>query len=250
MHADRMFYLVAMLAGCGAGAGSPSGSLPPLPTAHSAPTTRPTSKAGITWVRSRPAGVSFSKTEVTLGQYRACVRAGACKKGTYKTKSDWKYCNWGHTGRDRHPMNCVSWHGATAFCRWAGGRLPTEKEWYAEASNGGTRKYPWGSEKATCARAVLDDGKTGGSADSDTSSCGEVRTWPVCSKPAGNSISGLCDMSGNVWEWTSTAQGSERVFRGGGWSNDEGGLRAFVSYRAPPTRWYYTNGFRCARPPR
>ena len=198
-------------------------------------------KAGISWVSSRPAGVQFSKTEVTLGQYRTCVRARACKKSTYSTKSDSKYCNWGHTGRQRHPMNCVNWHGARAFCRWAGGRLPTEKEWYAEASNGKTREYPWGSAKATCARAVMDEGGDG---------CGKDRTWPVCSRPAGNSVSGLCDLSGNVWEWTSTAQGSARVVRGGGWfNNNQANLRSSARFDSPPPLRSRDFGFRCARSP-
>ena len=198
-------------------------------------------KAGITWVPSRPAGVTFSKTEVTLGQYRACVRAAACKKKTYKTKSDSSYCNWGHAGREQHPMNCVDWHGATAFCRWAGGRLPRSKEWFAEASKGGTRTYPWGSEKATCARAIMNDGGLG---------CGKKRTWPVCSKPRGNSVSGLCDMSGNVWEWTSTAKGSARVVRGGGWLADtQALLRSSARSDGPPSFRLRNDGFRCARSP-
>ena len=200
-----------------------------------------TGKAGITWIRSRPAGVSFGKTEVTLGQYRACVRAGVCKKKTYRTKTDNKYCNWGHTGREQHPMNCVDWHGATAFCRWAGGRLPRSKEWFAEASKGGTRTYPWGSEKATCARAIMNDGGLG---------CGKKRTWPVCSKPRGNSVSGLCDMSGNVWEWTSTAKGSARVVRGGGWLADtQALLRSSARSDGPPSFRLRNDGFRCARSP-
>ena len=204
-------------------------------------------KAGMVWIRSRPAGVSFSKTEVTLGQYRACVRAGACKKGTYNTRSKWMLCNWGHPGREQHPMSCVNWHGAKAFCRWAGGRLPTEKEWYAEASNGGARAFPWGKEKATCARAIMADSRTR-SAEGETNGCGKFQTWPVCSIPAGKSISGLCDMGGNVSEWTSTAQGAVRVLRGGGWreaSQDE--LRTSARSRSAPRFGRDTYGFRCVR---
>ena len=194
---------------------------------------------GITWVQGRAAGLSFGKSEVTLGQYRACVKAGVCKKGTYYTSTDNKYCNWGHAGRERHPMNCVNWHGADAFCRWAGGRLPTEQEWFAEASNGGTRAYPWGSDKATCAKAIMNDGGDG---------CGKDRTWPVCSKPAGNSAAGLCDMSGNVWEWTSSKEGSARVLRGGGWYSDTlGYLRCSARVWLAPDGWDYGYGFRCVR---
>ncbi len=205
-------------------------------------------RAGITWIRSRPAGVSFGKTEVTLGQYRACVRAGACKAGTFKKKSDYKYCNWGHSGRERHPMNCVNWHGATAFCKWSGGRLPTENEWYAEASNGAKRKYPWGSETATCVRAVMDDKRTVGSAGIQTDGCGEDRTWAVCSISAGNSVSGLCDMSGNVLEWTSTAIGAAQVLCGGGWNlHHLGDLSSSARDRYKPSSKYSNVGFRCVR---
>ena len=232
----------------------PVAKAPPAPPDAALPDTRTDTtvpgKAGIIWVRSEPAGVSFSRSEVTLGQYRACVRAGVCKKSTYGTKSDHKYCNWGHTGREQHPMNCVDWHGAAAFCRWAGGRLPTEKEWYAEASKGGTRTYPWGSEEATCARAIMDDGKTKGGAGTETDGCGEDHTWPVCSKPRGNSVSGLCDMSGNVWEWTSTAEGSARVVRGGGWYVDyQALLRSSARYVLTPSNRGSYFGFRCARSP-
>jgi len=69
------------------------------------------------------------------------VRAGACKVGTFKNESDDKHCNWGHTGRELHPMNCVNWCGAAAFCLWAGARQPNGHERYNKVTNGGTRKY-------------------------------------------------------------------------------------------------------------
>ncbi len=195
---------------------------------------------GVEWVHSQPAGIDFTKTEVTVAQYRSCVEAGKCIRPL--TKDDSNYCNWGHPNRDNHPINCVDWYQAKAFCEWAGGRLPTEDEWYAEASNRGNWAYPWGDDDASCKYAVMDDGGDG---------CGKDRTWPVCWKPRGNSVSGLCDMSGNVWEWTSSLYrpgSSGRVLRGGSWSLDVlGYLRASSRLwhdRASGSSYY---GFRCGR---
>lgn len=195
----------------------------------------------VEWVYSRPAKLKFTKTEITLGQFKQCVNAGACKEKNRDTKSDTKYCNWGYSDRDDHPMNCVNWYGAKDFCEWVGGRLPTEDEWYAEASNNGKRDYPWGDEKATCDYAVMDNGTDG---------CGKDRTWPVCSKPRGNSVSGLCDMSGNVWEWTSSLYESglsNRVLRGGGWGSGARYVRASYRYGDTPDNTSYYGGFRCSR---
>lgn len=233
-------------------------------------------KAGIEWVRI-PGGTfqmgsndghgdekpvhsvqvsSFElmKTEVTVGQYRRCVEAGTCTAP--RGKSSNKYCNWGWSGRDDHPLNCVDWSQAQAFAKWAGARLPTEAEWeYAARSGGKSWTYPWGDEKATCSRANLDEGGDG---------CGQDRTWEVCSKPAGNSTHGVCDLAGNVWEWVqdgyhdsySGAPGdgraweggaSFRVGRGGGWINAAPLLRASYRYRSDPSKRNSALGFRLAR---
>ncbi len=208
-------------------------------------------KAGIDWVYSKPAGIYFARTEATLAQYRQCVDAGACGSKHHEDKSDNKYCNWGYINRNSHPMNCVDWYGAKQFCEWAGGRLPSEGEWEAEASNGGKREYPWGDEKPTCDRCVMDDGKTRASAGKETDGCGEDRTWPVCSKSLGHSVSGLCDMAGNVFEWTSSGDDSEkeyRVVRGGAWSSvNIGFFRGTLRFRFAPDVGTYGIGFRCVR---
>lgn len=116
-------------------------------------------------------------------------------------------------------MNCVNWLGAKQFCEWVGGRLPTEKEWQEEATDNGSRRYPWGDDDLTCDRCVRDEGGNG---------CGNDHTWPECSKTHGNSVSGLCDMAGNVEEWTSSQYPSTEIFA----SNEETkALKGGVAHR-------------------
>ncbi|MFH1690938.1 MAG: SUMF1/EgtB/PvdO family nonheme iron enzyme, partial [Candidatus Eisenbacteria bacterium] len=211
------------------------------------PTTSVT--AGLEWVYSKPAGLSFARSETTVAQYRACVEAGNCEANYHGTKSEHKYCNWGYSDRDDHPMNCVGWFGAEQFCEWVGGRLPTEQEWEAEAGAGGRREYPWGGETPSCSLCVMDDSSTMGSAGSDTDGCGGDRTWPVCSKRQGDSVSGLCDMAGNIWEWTSSwydSDGESHVVRGGSYYLD--GSESFSAshrYGLNPRNRFGDAGFRC-----
>ena len=200
--------------------------------------------------RVRVPTFQMARTEVTVAQYGACVKAGKC------TEPDTgRYCNWGKPGRGEHPVNCVDWDQARAYAAWIGGRLPTEAEWeYAARSGGQAIAYPWGNEDATCERAIMDDGGDG---------CGKDRTWPVCSKSAGNTKQGLCDMAGNVWEWVEdwkggydeapidgsarTNGGGGRVIRGGGWSGTASGLRAAGRDSDDPAYRYGSVGFRPAR---
>lgn len=199
------------------------------------------------WIYSEVAGVEFTKTEITLGQFKQCVKAGACKGENFKSKFDQGYCNWGYSDRDNHPMNCVDWRGANAFCTWVGGRLPTDKELWTESANGGEgRKWPWGdTPEISCDYAVWGNGNR-------ISGCGRDRTWPVCSRPLGNSVSGLCDMSGNVWEWTSDDYDSNaKTVFGGSWGNDGPSfLLASSCFRLAPDGQTPFHGFRCVRPPR
>ena len=197
----------------------------------------------------------MSKSEVTVDQYQACVDAGICSLPDDNATNS--YCNWGYEDRGSHPVNCIDWNQAVAFCAWAGGRLPSEAEWeYAARSGGQDITYPWGDEEATCQYAVMDDGGGAG--------CGQNRTWAVCSKTAGNTFQGLCDMAGNMWEWVQDGYhddyteapvdgsawedgGSFRVIRGGALYNSAAILR--VSLRSDGDLSYrgIYLGFRCAR---
>jgi len=125
--------------------------------------------------------LKLSKTPVTVAQYAECVKAGRCTSPDALPE-----CNWGKPGREDHPVNCVDWEQAAQFAVFAGGRLPTEAEWeFAAKSRGRRRLYPWGEEPPS---EIL-------------TAAGSPGTVPVCSRPAGNTEQGLCDMSGSVWQW-------------------------------------------------
>lgn len=109
------------------------------------------------------------------------------------------------------PVLHVNWHEASAYCRWAGRRLPTEAEWEmaacaeAKLDERGIaerkRPYPWGDEPPTPERANLDWRNMG---------CIEAHALP-----AGESAFGCRQMIGNIWEWTASAFGPFPGFAAG-----------------------------------
>ena len=213
----------------------------------------------------------ITKTEVTVGQYRECVNAGACEWPTSEDKIDVDseyWCNYWGNEQENHPVNCMSWTGATHFCKWAGGRLLSEAEWeYAARSGGKEVFYPWGEEKPSCDRTVMEKYDPHFEKD-EGYGCETGKTWPVCSKPQGNTEHGLCDMAGNVWELVQdhkhdnyegapddgsafeSLDANFRVKRGGGYASNNISEMLHVSNRfgagkddTAGEEW----GFRCAR---
>ncbi len=197
----------------------------------------------------------MSATEVTVEQYRQCVASGSCTEpGVCEV-----YANWGVEARDFHPVNCVDWNQAVAFCKWAGGRLPSEAEWEYAARGGGREiDFPWGDEIATCEYAVMTVNNQHG--------CEMHRTFEVCSKPVGNTVQGLCDMAGNVSEWVEDdfhssyddlpADGSaqvdeprsaSRVTRGGSFVRTFNLLRTCYRSTSSIDHQSFGIGFRCAK---
>lgn len=166
---------------------------------------------------------SIGTTEVTVAEYRACVQAGRCSSSGIESVHSAKCeipqpssaCNWSHVGRDNHPMNCVDWFDANAYCEWAGGRLPTNDEWEKAARGVDGRLYPWGNDFEGPVANVRDlawlDALPGELLLNEvarfqraqtTYRDGYSTTSPVGTFPLGASRGRALDLLGNVSEWT------------------------------------------------
>ena len=201
----------------------------------------------------------MAKCETTIGMYADyLVEIGPDAAGWKKKMADENRCGIERTdngtyrvlpGRANHPITYVSWYDAVSFLEWCGLRLPTETE-FEKAFRGGLfldgdatkktpnpkpeRRFPWGDEAPDAGgvhRCNLD-----GDAD------GFAYTAPVGSFSKFNSPYGICDLSGNVAEWTSDWYATShhvgldgfRMVRGGSWREVPDGVDAdrFAFFRA------------------
>ncbi|MGE5343461.1 MAG: SUMF1/EgtB/PvdO family nonheme iron enzyme [Candidatus Omnitrophota bacterium] len=186
-------------------------------------------------------GYWLGKTEVTVKQFRVFVNetkyvTEGVAKGEEGKDIYWK--NPGFQQRDDHPVVCMTWGDANAYCQWLSKKmgvsftLPTEAQWEKGARGIDGRKYPWGNHAPHAngtwySNYDSDDDKD----DEDGFNC----TSPVGFYPQGASSYGLMDMAGNVSEWcsgwydknyyrsmplknpTGPATGEGLIFRGDGW---------------------------------
>ena len=197
----------------------------------------------------------IDRYEVTNGQYKQCVDAGACRAPLTKasrTRTDY----YGNPDFDAYPVVNVSFADAKTYCEWADLRLPTEAEWEFAARSSEANLYPWGSHEPDCTLANSVNNLNAMPCVGDTTMVG--------SYPEGASAFGVMDMAGNVWEWVADyyspeyysvspteapfgpVSGSERVVRGGGWSNNWVFLRSSARAYDLPFFSGFDLGFRCA----
>ncbi len=237
-------------------------------------------------IHVRLQGFEVMRTEVTVRAYERCVRAGVCLP-TQETTSSTAY----RDGSGLVAINFVTWPMAQTYCRWIGARLPSETEWEYVARGGSLQlQWPWGQAQPDCTRGLVCDmtGYDESVCDEDTwcleigGSCGVVEEDPyglvpteVCSRPAGASAQGVCDLVGNVSEWVADCWSPEidgatvsQVPREGDCTPDGrswGDLRVIkgASFRDPDDMFPVTYraglgapdsrdemGFRCVRSPR
>jgi formylglycine-generating enzyme required for sulfatase activity len=181
--------------------------------------------------------------EVTNEDYAAFVKATGHRAPYHWVKGQFA------AGQEKFPVVNVSWEDAGAYAKWKGKRLPTEAEWERACRGlGEGAMFPWGNRNATPKDAHY----------------GAAAPVAVCGKE--KNYFGLCDIIGNVWEWTADwygrtyykeapeenprgpESGLYRVLRGGSWF-DEPPLFLTCSYRswARPAERSPTIGFRCAK---
>ncbi len=174
-----------------------------------------------------------------------------------------QYGSSGEWSGDELPREFVNWADAVAHCAGRGARLPTEAEWEYAARGPDGLVFPWGDRfkrglvnscDRSCEWTLI-----GTSVDD-----GYANTAPVGSYADGASWVGAMDMSGNVWEWTSSiyrpypysatdgsadsgADGeSRRVLRGGSWYHSGSDLlRSAARYAVSPDYTDYVVGLRC-----
>jgi serine/threonine-protein kinase len=232
-------------------------------------------------------GYWMARTEVTNAMfarfvdetgYQTDAEQGGSGYAFDRTAGGWKDtpdADWRHprgpasdlAGLDDHPVVQVSWNDATAYCQWAGSRLPTEAEWEKAARGTDGRIYPWGNAAVAGDLLNFADANLAMSWADEAVDDGYQFTAPVGSYPAGASPYGALDMAGNVWEWvadwydggyyaqsprenpTGPGSGSTRVLRGGSWFYPAYDVRAANRFLPPPDDRNDNVGFRCARSP-
>ncbi len=224
----------------------------------------------------------ISKYEITNAEYCKFLNSEGNQEegGVYwiKLGQDWSQIEESNNvyqpkeGYANHPVIGVTWYGARAYCEWKGGRLPTEAEWeYAARGTLEGKRFPRGE---TISHSTNGDEQACYSAKPSDYSYDVSPTEGLyqgiygaieVGSFAANGY-GLCDMSGNVWEWCNDwfsfdyyetspsdnpqgpSDGDHRVLRGGSW----GDLAIFcrVTYRdfCVPTFCNNFVGFRLVLP--
>jgi formylglycine-generating enzyme required for sulfatase activity len=206
----------------------------------------------------------LDRTEVTVGAYRRCVALGRCAEPPYASGGQ-------RFDRPDYPVSLVSWNDADDYCRFVGGRLPTEAEWERAARGPSGRQYPWGDlynkRLSNHGELGIDSGPLG--LENTDDGDGFLELAPVGSFPGGRTPDGIDDLAGNVEEWVSDAiddifnvhysavsevnpkgamSGLFRVVRGGSYESGATLVRGATRTFRPGNEREPYRGFRCVHP--
>jgi formylglycine-generating enzyme required for sulfatase activity len=189
----------------------------------------------------------MDRTEVTHAAWRRCVAAGRCPPSRIRDDDE-------RLAAPTMPVTGVTWDEARAYCRHAGGRLPSEMEWERAARGQVRNRFPWG--RLYNSRLANHGRSPAGPDGSD----GYALAAPVGSYPSGASSYGLLDMAGNAWEWTASVPTDDdvgpgadasvyRVIRGGSWAQPPEAMRVTNRVWLAAAEHRSDLGLRCAYDP-
>jgi hypothetical protein len=161
-----------------------------------------------------------------------------------------RYCTLraGMSDAENLPVNCIDWDLARQYCERRGARLPTGAEWEFAARGPEGRTWPWGQEVPDATRLNACGTGECPSGAMYAGSDGFAMPAAVGSFAAGATpVTGLQDLAGNVAEWVSDEDNTQRKVRGGGFRTTDRALAqgaAVDGYAASDRR--PDVGFRCA----
>ena len=213
-------------------------------------------------------GYWLGQTDVTVGAFKRFVGALGGQMPP-EPEMNGRPLNPGW-GDDAMPMVGVTWDDAQAYCRWAGGRLPTEAEWEYAARAGSTpARYgnlddiAWSADNSGSQRLdSLAIGKKEDQAGFMKLLNENGNAMHAVGQKRANGF-GLFDMLGNVWQWvndwwdgsyyqnsppqdpTGPQSGTERLLRGGSWVGRPRDIRVSLRNRRNPGDKDFDVGFRC-----
>lgn len=219
---------------------------------------------------STPVAYCIDSTEVTRDQYAAWLA------GSPTTAGQEAWCSWNTDfapeaicmgsssvcqgiGCGEHPVVCVDWCDASAYCKAVGKRLcgkigggpvnscgccmptagdcddPTKSQWFNACTSGGQKEYPYGNTL---------DGNACNVGGGTTTAAGSLSTC----QSSTSGFEGVFDLVGNVFEWEDSCGGnsgsSDPCFPHGGAFDWSGGCGYFADIFARDSRSEYV-GFRC-----
>ena len=200
-------------------------------------------------VRVQLGTFEIDATEVTIGNFRTYARSKSLTttaereggsfeySGSWMRRAGWNYAYpQGDLGAVSEPAVHITWAEADAYCRHAGGRLPTIAEWRAAAYTEQRDQPTDGFIKGRTYPYPVGDDPVG---------MNNNRRAHVVVGRTKRGINGLYDMGANVWEWIADRRGDEALTAGGSWWYGPEQTRANgAQWKAASFHAVYI-GFRC-----